>query len=169
MKRILSIITVFTLLFTACEGDPGPPGFDGLDADEFAARGFEIVLDFNAEDNFEWIEPYGFQLPLTASTLVYISWEVDNGEDIWRLVPQTVIFEDGNDLVYNYDFTQNDVRFFLEGSNLDILGPEWTQEQVFRVVVLPTINAGRGTTDTVDLSDLDAVIEAYDINEFELR
>ncbi len=29
MKRILSLITVFTLLFTACEGDPGPQGPQG--------------------------------------------------------------------------------------------------------------------------------------------
>ncbi len=67
-------------------------------------------------------------------------------------------------MVYNYDFTQNDVRFFLEGSDLDGLGSEWTQAQVFRVVVLPTLNAGR-----VDLSDLDAVMEMYGITEFEQR
>ncbi len=53
MKRILSLITVFTLLFTACEGDPGPqgpPGLPGENADEYAAEAFEIVLDFEAEN-----------------------------------------------------------------------------------------------------------------------
>lgn len=167
MKRILSLITVFTLLFTACEGDPGPqgpPGLPGENADEYAAEAFEIVLDFEAENFYEFIEPYGFPVAQSSVTLVYISWSVENGQDIWRPLPKTVIFEDGNDLVYNYDFTQNDVRFFLEGSDLDGLGSEWTQAQVFRVVVLPTLNAGR-----VDLSDLDAVMEMYGITEFEQR
>ena len=114
MKRILSLITVFTLLFTACEGDPGPqgpPGLPGENADEYAAEAFEKVLDFEAENFYEFIEPYGFPVAQSSVTLVYISWSVENGQDIWRPLPQTVIFEDGNDLVYNYDFTQNDVRF----------------------------------------------------------
>ncbi|WP_299521653.1 hypothetical protein [Winogradskyella sp.] len=167
MKRILSFITVFALVLTACEGDPGPPGppgFDGLDSDQFAAEAFEIVLDFTPQNNYEFIEPYGFPVAQSSVTLVYISWEVDNGQDIWRLLPQTVIFEDGNDLVYNFDFTQNDVRFFLEGSDLDGLDAVWTQAQVFRVVVLPTLNAGR-----LDVSNIDAVMEAYNITSFESR
>ena len=31
MRRTLSIITLFSILLTACVGDPGPPGFDGQD------------------------------------------------------------------------------------------------------------------------------------------
>ncbi len=162
MKRILSFITLFALLLTSCEGDPGPPGLDGLDGE--IAPAFEIVLDFTPENNYQFIEPYGFNVFPSDVTLVYISWEVDNGQDVWRLVPQTVIFEDGNDLVYNYDFTQTDVRFFLEGSDLDGLGPEWTQAQVFRVVVVPAENVGR-----VDFTDLDAVMEMYGIQEFQRR
>ncbi|MBV7270508.1 hypothetical protein [Winogradskyella luteola] len=165
MRRILSFISVFALLLTACEGDPGPqgpPGFDGRDGIAIPAA-FEIQLDFTAP-NYDFIEPYGFEVLPTDVTLVYISWDIDNGQDVWRLVPQTVIFDDGNDLVYNYDFTQTDVRFFLEGSNLDILGPEWTQAQVFRVVVVPADNIGR-----LDLSDLDAVMNMYGIEEFTRR
>ncbi|MEO1032177.1 MAG: hypothetical protein AAFX55_12270 [Bacteroidota bacterium] len=173
MKRILTFMTLLALVLTACEGDPGipgppgpqgPSGQNGLNADEYAAEAFEIVLDFTPQNNYEFIEPYGFPVAPSSVTLVYISWEVDNGQDIWRLLPQTVIFEDGNDLVYNFDFTQNDVRFFLEGSDLDGLDQVWTQAQVFRVVVLPTINAGR-----LDLTDIDAVMQTYGIDSFERR
>ncbi len=97
-------------------------------------------------------------------TLVYISWEVDNGQDIWRLVPQTVQFPDG-DLTYNYDFTQNDVRFFLDGTtDFTLLDPSFTDAQVFRVVVVPADNIGR-----LDLSDIDAVMNMYGIEEFQRR
>ena len=164
MKRILSFITVFTLLLTACEGDPGPQGPPGRDGAIIASSAFEIQLDFTAANNYSFVEPYGFEVLPTDVTLVYMSWEVDNGQDVWRLLPQSVVFDDGNDLVYNFDFTQNDVRFFLEGSDLDALGPEWTQAQVFRVVVIPADNVGR-----LDITDLNAVMEAYDITTFEQR
>lgn len=172
MKRVLSFITVFALLLTACEGDPGPqgpPGFDGLDGLDgvnIVGQAFEISLDFTPENNYEFIEAYGPNFDVFPSdvTLVYISWEVDNGEDIWRLLPQTEYFDDGV-LVYNYDFTQTDVRFFLGGTtDFSTLDPSYTDGQVFRVVVVPADNVGR-----VDLSDFDAVTQMFGITEFPRR
>jgi hypothetical protein len=169
MRRILSFISVFALLLTACEGDPGPPGLDGLnglDGVNIVAQSFEIVLDFTEENDYSFIEEYGpnFNILDSDVTLVYISWEVDNGQDIWRLLPQTEYFEDGN-LVYNYDFTPVDVRFFLDGTvDFASLDSSYTQEQVFRVVVVPADNIGR-----LDLSDFEAVTSAYNITEFPRR
>jgi len=167
MKRILSFISVFALLLTACEGPPGPPGFNGYDGEDggiIVSSAFEIVLDFNDANNYEFIEPYGFDVFPTDVTLVYILWENIDGLDVWRLVPQTVEFDDGN-LVYNYDFTQVDVRFFLEGStNFSTLDFSYTRSQVFRVVVIPADNLGR-----VDLSDIDSVSSFYGITDFQRR
>lgn len=167
MRKLTFLLFSLTFLLTACEGDPGPPGprgFPGQDGEIIASSAFEIVLDFNAANNYSFIEPYGFNVLPTDVTLVYISWEVDNGEDIWRLLPQTEYFEDGT-LVYNYDFTQNDVRFFLDGTtDFSLLDPAYTDAQVFRVVVVPADNVGR-----VNLSDLNAVMDFYGITEFEHR
>ena len=161
MKRILSFITVFALLFTACEGPQGPPGFDG---ETIASAAFEIVIDFNNANNYEVFESYGFDVFPTDVTLVYILWDVVDGLDVWRLVPQIVQFNNGN-LVYNYDFTQLDVRFFLDGTtNFATLDPVFTQQQVFRVVVVPADNVGR-----LDVSNLDAVMNMYGITEFQRR
>jgi hypothetical protein len=165
MKRILSLITVFTLLFTACEGDPGPPGPPGPRGfDGESAPAIEVTRSFNAP-NYDAEVIFDFEVFSSEVALVYLRWEVlDNGVEIWRLIPQTIIFEDGNDLVYNFDFTQFDVRLFLEGSDLNNLDPIWTQNQRFRIVVIPTTDYGR-----VDLSDIDAVMEMYGITEFEQR
>ena len=167
MKRILTLISVFALLLTACEGPPGPPGFDGFDGQDgglIVSSAFEIELDFIAVDNFEFIEPYGFDVFPTDVTLVYILWETINEQDVWRLLPQTVPFNDG-DLVYNFDFTQQDVRFFLDGTtDLNALDDVWTLNQVFRVVVIPADNVGRR-----DYSDINTVIEAYGIESFPRR
>ena len=164
MKRILSFISVFALLLTACEGDPGPPGPPGFDGEIIASSAFEIEIDFTPGNNYEFIEAYGFEVLPTDVTLVYLLWDVVDGLDVWRLVPQIVEFNDGN-LVYNYDFTQFDVRLFLDGTtNFGTLDPSYTQQQVFRVVVVPADNVGR-----FDVSDLDAVMNMYGITEFQRR
>lgn len=157
-------MTVLSIVFISCEGSQGPPGLPGNDGGIIAAQAFEIELDFLAEENYEFIEPYGFNVLPTDVTLVFILWEDDNGTEIWRILPQSVEFPDGS-LVYNYDFTQVDVRFFLDGTtDFNALDPIWTQNQVFRVVVVPADNVGRQ-----NLTDLEAIIEIYNIQNFEKR
>lgn len=168
MKKIyFLLVTVLSIVFISCEGSqgpPGPPGLPGNDGEIIAAQAFEIELDFLAEENYEFIEPYGFNVLPTDVTLVFILWEDDNGTEIWRILPQSVEFPDGS-LVYNYDFTQVDVRFFLDGTtDFNALDPIWTQNQVFRVVVVPADNVGRQ-----NLTDLEAIIEIYNIQNFEKR
>jgi len=168
MNRLLSLFTVFAILLTACEGPQGPPGydgFDGLDGEIIASSAFEIVIDFNPTNNYEYIEAYGFDVYPTDVTLVYILWDTLNGQDIWRLTPQTVTFDDDTNLVYNYDFTQEDVRFFLDGTtDFNTLDDVWTQGQVFRVVVVPADNVGR-----IDYSNFNTVTESYNITSFPKR
>jgi hypothetical protein len=168
MKRIIYLIPVFTLLLlTSCEGPQGPPGFDGFDGQDggiIVASAFEIVIDFNNDNNYQFIEPYGFDVFPSDVTLVYIEWETENGEPIWRLLTQTEYFEDGV-LVYNYDFTQDDVRFFLDGTvDFSTLDNAWTQNQAFRVVVIPADNV-----DGLDISNLDLVMQANNLESFDLR
>jgi hypothetical protein len=167
MKRIILFTSVFALLLTACTGDQGTPGFDGFDGQDggiFVASAFEIVIDFNEDEDYQFIEPYGFEVFPSDVTLVYIEWETDNGEPIWRLLTQTEYFDDGI-LVYNYDFTQQDVRIFLDGTiDFNTLDNVWTQNQAFRVVVIPADNV-----DGLDLSNLDVIMQAYAIENFELR
>lgn len=164
MKRIFTVVTVLAFLLTACTGDPGPPGPPGDDGGIIVSDAFEIEINFNADNNFEYIEPYGFDVFPYDVTLVYIEWEIDNGNSVWRLLPQNVYFEDGT-LVYNYDYTQQDVRFFLDGTvNLNNLDASWTQNQVFRVVVIPADNV-----DNINIADLGTVMQIGNIDKFELR
>ena len=167
MRNILSLLFISTLLFTSCEGDQGPPGFDGvdgLDGGLIVSSAFEIEVNFNQANNYQIIEAYGFDVFEFDVTLVYILWEIVDGQDIWRLVPQSVEFIDGT-LTYNYDFTQNDVRLFLDGTtDFSILTSEWTQNQVFRVVVIPADNV-----DGLDFSDINAVMKANQIESFNKR
>jgi hypothetical protein len=162
MKHLSYLVLAYASFFMmSCEGDPGPPGVDG---GLLVSSAFEIVIDFNTDNNYSFIEAYGFDVYPSDVTLVYILWDTVNGQDIWRLLPQTVEFEDGT-LVYNYDFTQTDVSFFLDGTtDLNNLDDEWTQNQVFRVVVVPADNV-----DSVDISNLNVVMQASSIDSFNIR
>ncbi|WP_452226131.1 hypothetical protein [Lacinutrix cladophorae] len=166
MKRILSTLFVFALLLTSCQGEDG---IDGQDGGIFVASAFEIEIDFNAGNAYEYFEDYGFQVYPSDVTLVYILWETADGQDVWRLMPQQVVFDEdtANEsvLTYNYDFTQTDVRFFLDGTvDFSAIGTEWTQNQTFRVVVVPADNI-----DAVDTSSIEDVMEVGRIQAFEKK
>ncbi|MBA6153688.1 hypothetical protein [Gelidibacter maritimus] len=173
MKKIVSILFVTAMLLTACTGSQGPPGppgppgstgTPGNDGGLIEASAFEIDITFNADNEFAHTENYGFEVLASDVTLVYILWDTIEGNDIWRLLPQTVPFDNG-DLVYNFDFTQTDVHFFLDGTiDFTTLGTEWTNNQIFRVVVIPAVNV-----DSVDVSNLNEVMQSYHIESFELK
>lgn len=165
MKHISYFVLAFAaFIMMSCEGSPGPQGPQGPSGGLLVSSAFEIVIDFNETNDYSFIEAYGFDVFPSDVTLVYILWDSVNGQDIWRLLPQTVEFEDGN-LVYNYDFTQTDVSFFLEGTtDFTALGSEWTQDQVFRVVVVPADNV-----DGLDISNLDAVMQMTNVESFNIR
>ncbi|WCO00411.1 hypothetical protein [Psychroserpens ponticola] len=165
MKHISYLVLAFATFFIlSCEGDPGPQGPQGVTGGLLVSSAFEIEIDFNADDDYSFIEAYGFDVYPSDVTLVYILWDTVNGQDIWRLLPQTVEFDDGT-LVYNYDFTQSDVSFFLEGTtDLENLDSIWTQNQIFRVVVVPADNI-----DNLDTSNLNTVMQASNIESFNIR
>ena len=164
MVNKIGSFLLMLLLFSACEGPTGPPGPPGDDGAVLVANAFEIEVDFTAGNGYRILEDYGFEVFPFDVTLVYILWEQDNGTDIWRLLPQVLEFPEGQ-LQYNYDFTQTDVSIFLDGTiNFNILGSEWTQNQVFRVVVIPADNVG-----LVNINNLEEVMKAGRIVEFEKK
>ncbi len=146
MKKINRLFFVFSIaLLTACsEGIPGPQGPPGEPGESFIGTVFQLTGDFTAEDDFQlFFEfPSTFQVYESDAVLVYILWEVTSDNEgnplnIWRLLPQTVVLDEGI-LQYNYDNTSLDVRIFLEGTlDLNNLLPAEALDQEFRIVILP--------------------------------
>ena len=150
MKKLVSLLSV--VLFMSCVVEEG---IDGRDGGLIVSNAFEIVVDFNAQNNYEIVEPYGFDVFEYDVTLVYILWETDNGQDVWRLLPQSTTFIGGATLIYNFDFTQTDVKLFLDGTaNFDNLSTVWTQDAVFRIVVVPADNVS--SLSNPEMSDFDS-------------
>jgi len=180
-KFSLVLGSLFALFFMACEGPQGPPGFDGFDGQDGlngqdGQDGINIlgkVIDI--EGTFSPENEYGifFEFPQTIEVfetdvvLVYLLWdqtEDSNGEavDIWRLLPQTRILDQGL-LQYNYDHTFLDVNIFLESDfDLGTLPAGDTDDQVFRIAVLP---AEMAQGSKLDVSNIYSVMGRLNVKE----
>ncbi|WP_423130393.1 hypothetical protein [Gaoshiqia sp. Z1-71] len=164
MKTISRILVVLAVLFlTACEGEQGPPGMDGLNGDDLVGTVFEIQGTFNAQNNYTlyYQFPNNFEIYDSDIVLVYILWDQVDNLDVWRLLPQTVVLPEGV-LLYNFDYTVGDVQVFLECTfDYSLLLPSETNNQVFRIAVLP---AAYASNKAIDLTNLDAVMKSLKID-----
>ncbi len=159
MKKLL-LLSIISLLLVSCQGDPGPPGRDGangLDGINILGQIFEAQVDFNANNNYEVLVDIPTQIEVfdTDVVIAYILIGTNNGVDIWEPLPQTLFFDDGI-LLYGYNFTFEDVLFFLDGTVFfDNLPPETTQGVIFRVAILPA-DVAKG----LDLTNLENVMNS---------
>ena len=169
MKTIKTLVLLLTTLFvvSSCEGPMGPPGIPGEDGDSLLGSVFEIEGDFKASNDYQlyYEFPSNFTVYESDVVLVYILWEVVNvngkNTDVWRLLPQTRFIDNGF-IQYNFDYTVNDVRVFLETSfdYADLL-PAETQDQVFRIAVLPADFVSKKTKS--ELNDLNLLMDSPEI------
>jgi hypothetical protein len=161
---MVSIISCTTEYYDS--GIPGPQGPQGPSGESsfvfeytevtFFAPDFEVILE----------HPVGFQGVSSDVALVYFLWDQQdiNGSlvDVWRPLPQQVFAPFGT-IQYNYDFTANDVRLFMEGNfSAADLAPIDTDDWVVRVVIVPGDFWSGGRASYPAYSD---VIKQFDYEE----
>lgn len=169
MRKLIAVLSLVSIFgFLACEGPvgpPGPPGFDGNDGVNIVSEVFEVDVNFTPENDFSEIFLFEPAILPGDVVLTFIEWEVDNNNSIWRALPQNIFFEEGV-LIYNYDFTQTDFRLFLDGPlDYSLLGPEWVENQLFRVVVVPGDFAGS----RIDWTNYEAVVKLLNLKEEDFK
>ena len=168
MKKIIYLFAALSaVFFPSCTGPEGPPGPQGNQGPIFEAEVFEVTRNLNASTNFSALVPLNPPILASDVVLTYVLWEVNNGEPIWRLMPQTVQLNEG-DLQYNYDFTRFDVNIFLSSADfsLNILGAQWTQNQTFRIVLIPGYFA---TTARMNYDDYESLMNTFELTEADVR
>ena len=142
MKNLL-LFLAFTsmIILTSCEGDQGPPGEPGIN---ILGQVFEVTVDFTPGNGFSQVVdfPNNIEVFESDAVLVYLLEDVIPGNggniDVWSQLPQTFFVGD-NTLVYSFDHTFLDVRLFLDGNfDLSTLGSAFTDDQTFRIAVVPS-------------------------------
>jgi len=169
MKKLSLFLLCSVVMFMSCEGPVGPPGFDGFDgfdgadgadgADGLIGTIFEVEDTF-APDGYEIFAdiPSSIEVFDTDIVMAYVLTEVLDGVDIWEPLPQTLFF--GNEiLLYGFDHTLADVRFFLDGTiDLNSLEALYTDNIVFRVAVIPAAFA-----ENIDVLNINEVMDAMQV------
>ena len=172
MKKILSLIVIASGLLMSCTGEPGVPGAPGQDGVNILGQTFEVEninFAYDAGANL-WTYRQDFPAEIEVfesdAVLVYrLDGQADlsdgSSADIWSLIPQN-FFTDQGTIQYVTSHTFLDVDLFIDGnydlSNLDF---GFTDDQIFRFVVIPSDFAL-----TIDVTDFNAVMNAIDsVNE----
>jgi hypothetical protein len=144
MKNLLLFLALSTtILFTSCTGDQGPPGPPGDPGINILGQVFEVTVNFTPGNDFSQIVDFPQNVEVFESdvVLVYLLEDVIPGSggsiDVWSQLPQT-FFIGNNTLVYSFDHTFLDVRLFLDGNfDLSTLGSAFTDNQTFRIAIVP--------------------------------
>ena len=171
MKKLFTLFiaiggsVLISTFLSSCEGPAGPPGPIGppgpAGADGLIGSVFEAEIDFTSGNDYSGIVAFPGSIDVYDSDVVvaYILSAVDNGTDIWEPLPQTLFL--GNDiLLYGYDHTSSDIRFFLDGTvNLDDLGGFYTDGVIFRIAIIPADFAGE-----IDVNNLEDVLSAMNVD-----
>ena len=187
MKTINTILSAFLVLFiVACEGPEGPPGFDGLDGldgldGEPGIQGQVIEVDgvnfgFDPDANlFSTIIAFSditnFEVFESDAVLVYRfdgTVDLDDGStaDAWSQLPQNFFLAEGT-LQYVFAHTFVDVELFIDGNfDLSGLSTDFTDNQSFRIVIVPSQFADASRMDT---SNLSAVMSALGVDENQVK
>lgn len=172
MKKYLTLFlaiagsALMSTFMSSCEGPSGPPGPTGppgpAGADGLIGAVFEAQIDFTPGNGYSDVIVFPGSIDVFDSDVVvaYILTAVDNGTDIWEPLPQTLFF--GNDiLLYGYDYTSSDIRFFLDGTvNFAGLDPVFTDGVIFRVAIIPADFAKE-----IDVNKIEDVMSAMKVNQ----
>lgn len=163
MKTKISILSILFILITACEGDPGPQGPPGVN---ILGQVFEVTVDFSPANNYQVLVelPQDIEVFESDVVMVYLlETEISDSSgpiDVWTPLPQSFFFDNGSELVYNFNHTFLDVSLFLDGNtNLDTIPFEFIDDKEFRIAILPADFANNPNVDLYDYMSIQKQLE----------
>ncbi|UZO79813.1 collagen-like protein [Aquimarina sp. ERC-38] len=189
MRKLMQLLFISLLVIGnwSCEGPEGLPGRDGFDGrdgqngrdgqdgqdgrdGDTLTQIYEIEsVNFDEANNFGINFAFPQAVPETDIVFVYRLEDVIDGKAVWEPLPTaTIYFDDNNDgiddgfLQYRYNFTFDDVDILIESDDPIALGEEFTNDQVFRIAVVPAVFGSTKNTKTTSLEEL---MKLYSIAE----
>jgi len=158
MKKIFLLLFSTTFLITSCSSD------DDFDSDTIGST-FEITSTFNVTNDFrvEAVVPNNIEVFNADVALVYVLDPIRSAEeraDVWEPLPRTFLFEGGGFAQFQFNFILDadrdiaSIEIFLESDDLAALQPDITDNQNFRIVIVPSQFAQNSA---IDFNNFEAV------------
>lgn len=150
MRHIFLSLFGLSFLFLSCEGPEGPSGAPGVN---ILGKVIEVSVDLDQGNGYQQIVtlPLDIEVFESDAILVYRHEGIFDTADIWTPLPTTYFDAGGGTFLYTFNHTYFDVKFFLDGNfNLNTLGSEWTQNQLFRIAIVPA-EYGNGSWSMEDI------------------
>jgi len=161
MKKI-TLILAFIGMITLQSCTVNEDNVNGIDNDTISEV-FEYTNVNFLPNSYTVVLNFPHTIYSSDMVLVYRLSDVFQGEDVWKLLPETYYFNDGTlDFRYDYNFTRYDAEVYMEGYDLAGLSSAVRLNQVLRVVVIP---AAFGKNGNINYNDYKSVINAYNIDE----
>ena len=161
MKKI-TLVLAFIGMITLQSCTVNEDNVNGIDNDTIGEV-FEYTNVNFLPNSYTVVLNYPHTIYSSDMVLVYRLSDVFQGEDVWKLLPETYYFNDGTlDFRYDYNFTRYDAEVYMEGYDLAGLSSAVRLNQVLRVVVIP---AAFGKNGNINYNDYKSVINAYNIDE----
>ena len=164
MKKI-TLVLAFIGMITLQSCTVNEDNVNGIDNDTISEV-FEYTNVNFLPNSYTVVLNFPHTIYSSDMVLVYRLSDIFQGDDVWKLLPETYYFDDGTlSFRYDYNFTRYNAEVKLEGYDLAGLPPAVRLSQVLRVVVIPAYQANKMAAKKVDFNDYNAVINTYNIDE----
>jgi hypothetical protein len=126
---------------------------------------FEVTRSFSSSNNYSTTVGLNPAIYSSDVVLVYHLYSSANDVDVWKLMPQTYYLGNNDELDYDFAFTKYKVDIFLGANfNLDLLSSSWTQNQTFRIAIVPG-----NFSKSIDKNNIEEVMSALKVNENQIQ
>ncbi len=164
MKKIITLFAIVGLLsLQSCTvNDNTAP--DYVDQDTISEV-FEVTTSFNSANGYSKIINLSPAIYASDVVLVYRLSGTYNGNDLWKLMPETFYFDNGTlDFGYRFDFTKNDINVYMVGNDLQSVSATFRNNQVLRIVIVPG-----SFSSSINKENYNEVIGALNIKENDIQ
>lgn len=160
MKKIFTLLAIVGLFsLQSCTVNDGPI------VDNTTSEVFEVNASFTSTNDYSKLITFNYPIYSSDVVLVYRLSGTSQGNDVWKLLPETHYFSDGTlDFGYDQDYTTRDVNVFMIGNNLQTVSTDFRLNQVLRIVIVP---AGYATS--INKNSFEAVMSTLKLNESQIQ
>ena len=128
-----------------------------------------VNFGFDGGNNYSIYQTLNPQILASDVILIYrLSGTINPTTPIWQQIPRTLYLPEG-ELDYDFDFSKQDFTIYAGGTYDLTLTPTYITNETFRIVVVPGYLSNKMASSKIDLSNYNAVIKAYNIDDSKIK